>query len=226
MRPPQQQRARLLRQRIIDTASELFVQYGYEGTSVRDIIAHASTTKGALYFQFKEGKASIAQAIMDDTLTMDGLQEQRLKFQEIIDIGMILAYRLTNEVALQAALRLSFAPAAHVDNPEYTTPWPDWVKFNAGQLLAAQEAGELKNFVDIEATAHEIAGSWAGNVMMPALLDRRSMHNVEDRIAHMYRDLVQAIGADGIAAQLDVSRHRGEILYSRFKAEAEPSAGA
>jgi AcrR family transcriptional regulator len=207
-----QQRAINTRQRIIDTASRLFVVDGYEGTSVRDIIASARTSKGALYGQFKDGKAGVAQAIMDDTLTMDGLQPQRYMLQEVIDIGMILAHRISNEIALQAALKLSFNT-----NAPYTTPWPDWVQFNKGQLTQAQKNGEVKPFVDPEDQAYQIAGYWAGLVMMAGLLEKGSLHRVEERVSRMYRNLVNAIGVEGIAGELNFAVTRGEYLYTQFK---------
>jgi AcrR family transcriptional regulator len=40
------------RQRILQTASALFVERGYAGTSIRDISVHLGMTKGALYYHF------------------------------------------------------------------------------------------------------------------------------------------------------------------------------
>jgi AcrR family transcriptional regulator len=40
------------RQRIIDTATELFVERGYAGTSVRDIAERLGMTTGSLYYHF------------------------------------------------------------------------------------------------------------------------------------------------------------------------------
>jgi AcrR family transcriptional regulator len=40
------------RQRILHTASELFVEHGYAGTSIRDISERLGMTKGSLYYHF------------------------------------------------------------------------------------------------------------------------------------------------------------------------------
>jgi AcrR family transcriptional regulator len=40
------------RQRILQTASELFVEHGYAGTSIRDISERLGMTKGSLYYHF------------------------------------------------------------------------------------------------------------------------------------------------------------------------------
>ena len=40
------------RRRILDTASDLFVEHGYAGTSIRDISERLGMTKGSLYYHF------------------------------------------------------------------------------------------------------------------------------------------------------------------------------
>jgi AcrR family transcriptional regulator len=40
------------RQRILETASALFVEHGYAGTSIRDISERLGMTKGSLYYHF------------------------------------------------------------------------------------------------------------------------------------------------------------------------------
>ncbi|MFE4967160.1 TetR family transcriptional regulator [Streptomyces sp. NPDC056660] len=207
-----QQRAIDTRQRILDSAGALFVTDSYEGTSVSDLITAARTSKGAFYRHFPGGKLEVASAIMEDTLSMDGLQKQRIMLQELVDIGMILAHRISRESALQAALMLSF----HGTAPEtYGTPWPDWIVFNTGQLTEARRRGELKPFVDLEEQAHQVAGAWAGLVLISNTLDRH-MGNVEARVSRMYRNLVTAIAVPELLPEIDFSVDRGKNLYAAF----------
>ncbi|MET9087801.1 TetR/AcrR family transcriptional regulator [Streptomyces sp. NPDC004237] len=208
----QQQRAINTRQRILDTAGALFVSDSYEGTSVSDLITAARTSKGAFYRHFPGGKADVASAIMEDTLTMDGLREQRLMLQEVVDIGMILAHRISREKALQAALMLSF----HSNAPEtYGTPWPDWIAFNTGQLTQARQRGELRSFVDPEEQAYQLAGDWAGVVLISHTVDRH-LGNVETRVSRMYRNLLTAIAVPELLPEIDFSVRRGEHLYTAY----------
>ncbi|MGW1627178.1 TetR family transcriptional regulator [Streptomyces sp. NPDC002172] len=226
----QQQRAIDTRQRILDTAGALFVMDSYEGTSIGDLITAAQTSKGAFYRHFPGGKVEVATAIMHNTLTMDGLREQRIMLQEVVDIGMILAHRISHENALQAALKLSF----HSNAPEtYGTPWPDWIAFNTEQLTEARRRGELKNFVDVEEQAYQIAGNWAGVVLISNTLDRH-MRNVETRISRMYRNLMTAIAVPDLLPEIDFSVDRGRHLHTAFldgpadrtdPAEPEPPQG-
>lgn len=43
---------RLVRQRLLDAAVELFASKGFDGTSVQEIVARAQVTKGAMYHYF------------------------------------------------------------------------------------------------------------------------------------------------------------------------------
>ncbi|MFJ5645830.1 TetR family transcriptional regulator [Streptomyces sp. NPDC093223] len=213
-KPPrrQQQRAINTRQRILDVAGQIFVKDGYRGASLTEICTRAQAPKASLYRHFPEGKFSIAKTIMTDTLSMDGLQPQRLKLQEVVDIGMILAYRISNEDAMEAALKLSFEN----DAPEtYGTPWNDWSAFNTGQLTEAQERGELRPFVDLAEQADQLAGCWSGIVLISKTLDR-DMSGVERRMSRYYMNFMDSVAIEDVRRQLDISTGRGAALMRAF----------
>ncbi|MGW2688881.1 TetR family transcriptional regulator [Streptomyces sp. NPDC001414] len=211
----QQQRSIDTRDRILASAGKLFVKDGYEGTTIADIIASARASKQAFYSHFPDGKFQVAKTIMTDTLSMDGLVSQRLKLQEVVDIAMILAHRIANEDALEAALKLSFEDNA----PEtYGTPWPEWISFNTGQLAEARERGELQPFVDLGAQAGILAGGWSGMVLISKTLDR-NMSGVEERVASFYQNVMDAIAIDSVRRKLDISTERGANLMRAFRAQ-------
>lgn len=58
-----QARATATRQKIIDTAVELFTDYGYGETGLKDLVVAAGTTTGAFYYHFAS-KEAVARAIM------------------------------------------------------------------------------------------------------------------------------------------------------------------
>lgn len=60
-----QDRAELTRSQILESAAEVFVDVGYSGANVNDIVAKANVTKGALYFHF-ESKAFLAHALIEE----------------------------------------------------------------------------------------------------------------------------------------------------------------
>ena len=52
------------RERILDVASELFVEQGYDGTSLREIAERLGFTKAALYYHFPS-KDEILRALLE-----------------------------------------------------------------------------------------------------------------------------------------------------------------
>src|SRR5258707_9373535 len=57
------------RSRIQAIALELFIEQGYEATSLREIAERLGVTKAALYYHFKT-KDEIIQSLVDDQLAM------------------------------------------------------------------------------------------------------------------------------------------------------------
>ena len=53
------------REQIIDTAAELFLQQGYNATSVRQITDSVGCTEAALYYHFKQGKRALLSAVVE-----------------------------------------------------------------------------------------------------------------------------------------------------------------
>ncbi len=53
------------RARLINAATRLFRQRGYDGTGLAEILAEAGVPKGSLYHHFPEGKADLACAAAD-----------------------------------------------------------------------------------------------------------------------------------------------------------------
>ncbi len=52
------------RQRLLETATELFAEKGYAGTSVREIVDRAGVSKPVLYYYFKS-KEGLFYAILE-----------------------------------------------------------------------------------------------------------------------------------------------------------------
>ncbi len=52
------------RQRILDVSAELFVDQGYDGTSLREIAERLGVTKAALYYHFSS-KDQILRALLE-----------------------------------------------------------------------------------------------------------------------------------------------------------------
>ena len=215
----QSKRAKTTRQVIMSAAGLVFEEKGYEGAAINEIIEVAGTTKGGFYFHFPEGRRELAAAILDSTLTMDGLQPQELKLQEVVDTGAILAYRITQEASLRAALRLSLHKNAR---DTYGTPWPKWVAINTTQLTEAQQRGEVRAGASPSDQAYQIAGAWSGLVLVSEAVDGH-FRNVEERVSQMYRNLLGSIAHPATLPEIDFSTDRGCRLYTAFLDRENPS---
>lgn len=51
---------------VLDAALDLFVENGFDGTSIDDVATHAGLTKGAIYFYFND-KLSLLDALLERT---------------------------------------------------------------------------------------------------------------------------------------------------------------
>jgi AcrR family transcriptional regulator len=71
------------RDRILDIALDLFIEHGYDKTSIRDIAERLGTTKAALYYHFK----SKADILLELHLRLHGLGEQLLDELEALPDG-------------------------------------------------------------------------------------------------------------------------------------------
>lgn len=52
------------RQRMIESASDLFREHGYSGTGFREINARSGVARGAIYHHFPGGKAELGEAVI------------------------------------------------------------------------------------------------------------------------------------------------------------------
>jgi AcrR family transcriptional regulator len=55
------------KERILDTATNLFSSHGFDGTSIDDILGAVGITKGAFYHYFN-GKAHLCEAVLDNAV--------------------------------------------------------------------------------------------------------------------------------------------------------------
>jgi AcrR family transcriptional regulator len=80
-----QQRRGNTRQRIQDVALELFVEQGYEKTSLREIAERLDVTKAALYYHFKTKEDILISLFQDLTRPLDELTEWALEQPRTLD---------------------------------------------------------------------------------------------------------------------------------------------
>ena len=105
-----------MREQILDTAAQLFIQHGYYGLSMRQIAEAVGVTKAALYYHFKD-KEALFLAILESYLEkIEALiVEVELESSACPDRIHLLVERILNQpVDQRAVIRLASQEMAHL----------------------------------------------------------------------------------------------------------------
>ena len=138
------------RERLLETATELFAKKGYAGTSVREIVDRAGVSKPVLYYYFKskeglfyailEWAADVQQKILDEIFATSGTVLDRF----------IFFYRRISE-GVQQYQNLYKMIHGLIYGPPQGAPEYDFPKYQRHMLDAAKQiytngltAGEVK----------------------------------------------------------------------------------
>ncbi|WP_371611904.1 ScbR family autoregulator-binding transcription factor [Streptomyces clavifer] len=208
----QQERAIRTRRVILATAAEIFDERGYESTTIAEILERADVTKGALYFHFPS-KEHLARGVLAAAVTTDGVRPQALKLQELIDIVLLLAYRLPREPVLSAALRMAIDPQSR---RQFGTRWVDWTELLTALLKEAKERGEVCADVDETETARMLVCCWTGVQVVTEGLP--GSYDLAGEIASFLRRFMPTIAEPGVMSRLTVSAERAAHLHDDMPA--------
>jgi AcrR family transcriptional regulator len=118
------------RRRILDTASDLFVERGYAATSVRDISERLGMTKGSLYYHFASKEELLAALLAPLFDAVDGFvaaargcgQVSRELVRHLVDVldehGPMLRSFLADPSVEQAKMEQHRLPARFIELQE------------------------------------------------------------------------------------------------------------
>ncbi|MDQ1009257.1 AcrR family transcriptional regulator [Streptomyces sp. V4I23] len=212
-----QERATRTRATILEAAATVFAERGYEAATIADILARADVTKGALYFHFSS-KEDLARGVLAYAVTTEGVPEQPSKLQEVVDVSMVLAYRLPREVVLRAAARLA---ADQSSRDLFGAPYSEWTELIASLLDQAKAQGELLPHVLPEETAGILVGAFTGLSLTSQASSDISC--LERQVGLMYDHMLPAIAVPGILGRLDTSPDRGARVSAQAAEEDGPA---
>jgi AcrR family transcriptional regulator len=103
--PPQQERSRLKRQKLLDAALLLFQEHGYDATSIEDIAQQAGVAVGGFYQHFRS-KRQVLLVLMDGLLQEFGKMDLQLGSEaNIATLTPIVRNALTIDWAYAGAYR-------------------------------------------------------------------------------------------------------------------------
>jgi AcrR family transcriptional regulator len=214
-----QERAIRTRNEILKAAATVFNEFGYDAATIAETLIRAQVTRGALYFHFRS-KEDLARGVLDQAVTLEGVEPHPFVLQEWVDASMLLAYRLPREPVLSAALRLSVDPKAR---QLFGTRWPDWIELNVQLLVAAKDHGELLPHVDPIEVGRIVVGAWTGVELINEGVG--TGRDLVTDIAALMDLLLPNIAVPGILAKLDTSPERTAKLVTTLPEEPPGGPG-
>ncbi|MGW6025493.1 ScbR family autoregulator-binding transcription factor [Streptomyces sp. NPDC055099] len=197
---------------ILEAAAGVFEECGYEAAKITDILTRAEVTKGALYFHF-ESKEALALAVLAAQVS-EGLPviPRKSKLQEVVDIGMVFAHRLTYDPVVRGSVRLALDDTG--PRLDRSGPYRNWSELNVEALRQAKNNGELLPHVDPLESGLIIVGAYAGINMMARSTGEQA--ELRHRAAALYRHIMPSIALPGVLATLDMSPGRGELVEAEM----------
>jgi AcrR family transcriptional regulator len=158
------------RQRIIDAAADCFMQRGYAGTSMSDLIAAAGLTKGGFYFHFAS-KRDVAvevvrtrqEAMRAEVFATAG--EHDRASDQIVAMVRALPAAIQSKMGGGVAGLERFCKdlvLAGADDPAVVQPLRPWVDTTEQLFRWAQEQGDMTRDVDARTAAVLAVGAFCG----------------------------------------------------------------
>ncbi|WP_327411536.1 ScbR family autoregulator-binding transcription factor [Streptomyces sp. NBC_01233] len=206
-----QERAVRTRRAILEAAAAVFDERGYDAATIADILARAGVTKGALYFHFSS-KQELAQGVLEEQFAEGGVPHRESKLQELVDVALVLAYRMKHEPMLSAGARLSLGPGMRDIFGGGSVP--GWIEFTRALLCEAKEQGELLPHVDPAETAWILSACWTGAQIFSQTLNDRT--DLEQRVAAVYQHIYPSIATPAVLVRLEMGPDRGRRVTAEM----------
>jgi len=204
----QQERAIRTRKAILNAAAAIFDERGYETATISDVLERAEVTKGALYFHFAS-KEALARGVLEGAVTTEGVLRQDLKLQEVVDVLLLMAFRLPREPMLSAPMRIAVDPGSRA---VFGTRWPDWILLLADLVGQAKARGEVHQHIDEVGTGRLLVSAWTGvRVVTEGLPDE---YDLAREIAALLQVVVVGIATPSALAKLEISANRAAELFA------------
>ncbi len=138
-----------IRQRLLARATELFVEKGYEGTSVREIVAAAGVTPPVLYYYFKNKEGIYLEimreahgqfeAVLAGVAEMGGTAEERLRAL----VGRVLVLFRTHIDAARLLYAVHYGPTRSVPEIRFDEIHTQFIDAVLALILQGTASGEF-----------------------------------------------------------------------------------
>lgn len=213
-----QERAIRTRRAILNAAASVFDERGYEAATIGEVLTRAGVTKGALYFHFPS-KQALAEGVLGEQFSGFRLAPRASKLQELVDMGLALAYRMRRNPVVSASARLSLGQemGAMFGTWAITT----WLDATEKVLQEAREQGELLPHVDPAESAWVFSAAWTGVQIYSHTLSGRE--DLERRVSVLFEHLLPSIAVPAVLGKLVTDPARAAEVAAegeRLSAEA------
>ncbi|MFE5143548.1 ScbR family autoregulator-binding transcription factor [Streptomyces fagopyri] len=192
-----QERAIRTRRAILNAAASVFDERGYEAATIGEVLARAGVTKGALYFHFPS-KQALAEGVLAEQFSGFVLAPRASKLQELVDMGLALAYRMRRNPVVSASARLSLGQEMGVIFGTWTIT--TWLEATEKVLREAREQGELLPHVDPAESAWVFSAAWTGVQVYSHTLAGRE--DLERRVSALFEHLLPSIAVPAVLGKL------------------------
>lgn len=192
------------REAILYGAAEVFDECGYSGASISKIMKRVGVTQGGMYFHFKS-KAMLAQAVIASQQDFVGFPAGEDGLQRLIDMTFQLAGELRSNVLFRASVRLAVEQGELGNRDD--TAYQEWVETFHRQLLAAQQAGEVRADVDVREFATVLVGSYTGTQIFSNAATHRE--DLPQRVSALWRYFLPALTEPQMRQKLRVEPREG-----------------
>ena len=165
------------REKILETASELFKTKGFTATTITDLVDATGMQKGSLYFHFS-GKEALTREVLDKT--SDDLKEFLRRALSGPDPGARIDHYFTS--TLEKHLATGFVGGCIIGNTalemtdlhqEFARAidriFDEWISRVATTVAEAQKAGQIRDDLGSETLARQIIATIEGGIMMSRL---------------------------------------------------------
>lgn len=212
-----QERAMRTRRAILNAAAAVFDERGYEAATIGEVLARAGVTKGALYFHFPS-KQALAEGVLSEQFADVRLAPRVSKLQELVDMGLALAYRMRHDPLVSASARLSLGQ--EMGQLFGTRGITGWIETTEQVLREAGEQGELLPHVEPSETAWIMSAAWTGvQVYSQTLAGRRDL---EERVAALFEHLLPSVAVPAVLNKLVYGPERAaEVALEGTRLAAE-----
>jgi TetR/AcrR family transcriptional regulator, transcriptional repressor for nem operon len=177
-----------VRDRLIESALEVFHTHGFNGSGVQDIVEAAGVPKGSFYNHFASKEALgvevvraysalvgtyVVEAGAADIFTGDGTPLQRIRayFEAVIEQNVSCGVR---KGCLLGNFATELAPHSVEIAKAVTAALDNWSAAVAKALAQAQEAGELPKDAEVDALARYMVDGYEGAATRAKLIGDRA----------------------------------------------------